>query len=98
MAESDGRVLLVISQDVLDRARGLAGRTTAALRLPVSLQVVLRALIEEALKREDHPALLATIENQAEAVRQRRRAARAVDPRELARRDGNRAGRRRHHA
>jgi hypothetical protein len=96
MAESDGRVLLVISQDVLDRARALAGTTTAALRLPVSLQVVLRALIEEALKREDHPRLLASIESHAEAIRQRRRAARAVDPRELTRRDGNRAGRRRH--
>src|SRR5207249_317012 len=46
---------------------------TAAYKLPVSLQVVLRALIEEGLKREDHPGLLTNIERQAQAVRQRRR-------------------------
>jgi hypothetical protein len=31
----------------------LAGKTTAALKLPVSLQIVLRALIEVGLKQED---------------------------------------------
>jgi hypothetical protein len=98
MVEPSVRVLLVISQDVLDRARTLAGNTTAALKLPVSLQVVLRSLIEEALKREDHPGLLATIEMQAKAVRQRRRAVRSIDPRELARRDGSRPGPPRRHA
>jgi len=42
------RVLLILSQDVLDRARVCAGRATATLKLPVSLQIVLRALIERA--------------------------------------------------
>ena len=68
MGELSARVLLVLPQDVLDRARALAGRTTAAYKLPVSLQVVVRALIEEALKRDDHPGLLANIERQAQAV------------------------------
>jgi len=81
VADSNARVLLVLSQGVLDRARSLAGTTTAACKLPVSLQVVLRALIEEGLKREDHPGLLANIERQAQAVRQRRRMARAVEAR-----------------
>lgn len=81
MADSNARVLLVLSQGVLDRARSLAGTMTAACKLPVSLQVVLRALIEEGLKREDHPGLLTNIERQAQAVRQRRRMARAVEAR-----------------
>ena len=33
------KVLLVLTQDVLDRARVLAGKATAALKLPVSLQI-----------------------------------------------------------
>jgi len=86
LGELSARVLLVLPQDVLDRARALAGKTTAAYKLPVSLQVVLRALIEEALKRDDHPGLLANIERQAQAVRQRRRTARAVGARRGARR------------
>ena len=69
MFENKGSVLLILSQDVLDRARVLAGRATAALKLPVSLQIVLRALIGEGLKRDAHPALLANIEDQAKAVR-----------------------------
>ena len=85
MADSNARVLLVLSQGVLDRARSLAGTMTAAYKLPVSLQVVLRALIEEGLKREDHPGLLTNIERQAQAVRQRRRTARAVGVRRGAR-------------
>src|SRR5256712_13290524 len=68
------KVLLVLTQDVLDRARVLAGQATAALKLPVSLQIVLRALIEVGLK-EDRPVLLANIEDQAKAVRLQRRAA-----------------------
>ena len=70
------RVLLILSQDVLDRARVLAGNATATLKLPVSLQIVLRALIEEGLKRDDHPALLANVEGQAKAVRYIRSAGR----------------------
>jgi hypothetical protein len=85
LGELSARVLLVLPQDVLDRARALAGKTTAAYKLPVSLQVVLRALIEEALKRDDHPGLLSNIERQAQAVRQRRRTARAVGTRRGAR-------------
>lgn len=70
------RVLLVLSQDVLDRARVVAGKATAALKLPVSLQIVLRALIGEGLQRDDDPALLANIEGQAKAVRNIRSKAR----------------------
>jgi len=76
MFENKGSVLLVLSQDVLDRARVVAGRATAALKLPVRLQIVLRALIGEGLKRDDHPALLANIEGQAKAVRHQRSLAR----------------------
>ena len=73
MFENKARVLLILSQDVLDRARVLAGKATTALKLPVSLQIVLRALIGEGLKRgADQPALLANIENQAKAVRHQR--------------------------
>jgi hypothetical protein len=46
------------------------------LKLPVSLQIVLRALIEEGLKRDDRPALLANVEGQAKAVRHKRSMAR----------------------
>jgi hypothetical protein len=76
MSEHNARVLLSLSQDVLDHARVLAGKATTALKLPVSLQIVLRALIGEGLKRDDRPALLANIEVQAKAVRLRRSAAR----------------------
>jgi hypothetical protein len=69
------KVLLVVSRDVLDRARGLAGRATVTLKLPVSLQIVLRASIEEGLKG-GAPALMANVERQARAVRSSRSAAR----------------------
>ena len=72
MFENKTKVLLILSQDVLDRARVLSGKATTALKLPVSLQIVLRALIGEGLKREGHPALLANIEDQAKAVRHKR--------------------------
>jgi len=77
------KVLLILTQDVLDRARVLAGKATAALKLPVSLQIVLRALIEVGLKRDNQPALLANVEGQAKAVRLQRSAGR----REWAERD-----------
>jgi hypothetical protein len=77
------RVLLILSQDILDRARVCAGRAMATLKLPVSLQIVLRALIEEGLKRDNDPAFLANVEGQAKAVRQMR---------SVARRDGGAAG------
>jgi hypothetical protein len=66
------KVLLILTQDVLDRARVLAGKATTALKLPVSLQIVFRALIEVGLKRDNHPALLANVEGQAKAVRHQR--------------------------
>ena len=66
------RVLLILPEDVLGQARVLAGRATAALKLPVSLQIVLRALIEVGLKQKDRPVLLANIEDQAKAVRLKR--------------------------
>ncbi|MBI3029715.1 MAG: hypothetical protein HYY64_09415 [Candidatus Rokubacteria bacterium] len=69
MFENKTRVLLILPQDVLDRARVLAGKATTMLKLPVSLQIVLRALIEEGLKRDGDRNLLANVEGQAHAVR-----------------------------
>lgn len=76
MFENRTRVLLILPEDVLERARMMAGRATTALKLTVSLQIVLRALIEEGLKRADDRALLANVENQARAVRRLRSLAR----------------------
>jgi hypothetical protein len=76
MLEKRTKVLLILSQDVLDRARVVAGKATIAFKLPVSLQIVLRALIEEGLKRDGHRAFLANVEGQAKAVRHTRRMAR----------------------
>lgn len=73
MFEHEGRVLLILSRDVLDRTRVLAGKATVALKLPVSLQIVLRALLDVGLDQEHHSALLAKIEGQAKAVQQGRR-------------------------
>ena len=70
------KVLLILSQDVVDQARIVAGKATITLKLPVSLQIVLRALIEDGLKRDDHPTLLANVESQAKAVRRLRSVAR----------------------
>ncbi len=70
------RVLLVLPQDIVDRTRALAGKATTTLKLPVSLQIVLRALIEEGLKRAGDRNLLANVEGQAQAVRHIRRVAR----------------------
>jgi hypothetical protein len=69
-------VLLILSEDVLARARVLAGRATVKLKLPVSLQIVLRALIEEGLKQQNQPALLTNIEAHANAIRRTRQFAR----------------------
>jgi hypothetical protein len=76
MVASQTRVLLSLAPEVLDRARVVAGKATARFKLPVSLQIVLRALIEEGLKRNGDPALLANIEGQARAVRHIRSLAR----------------------
>lgn len=74
--DNRARVLLILSEDVLTEARVLAGKATVKLKLPVSLQIILRALIEEGLRRQNHPALLANIEAHANTVRRARRLAR----------------------
>lgn len=71
--ENRSRVLLILSQDALGQARVLAGTMTATLRISVSLQIILRALIEHGLKRRNHPDLAATIEAHATAIRHARR-------------------------
>jgi hypothetical protein len=76
MFQSETRVLVILPRDLVDRARVLAGRATTSMRLPVSLQIVLRALIEEGLKRPTDPGLLANVNRQAETVRRIRREAR----------------------
>jgi hypothetical protein len=70
-------VLLVLPSDVVDRAREMAGKATATIKMPVSLQIVLRGLIEEGLDRGDAAALLENFERQARIVRDIRRSARA---------------------
>jgi hypothetical protein len=68
MLANKAKVLLVLPQDVLDGAWALAWTATTTFKLPVSGQIVLRALIEEGLKRDDQN-LFANIEGQAQAVR-----------------------------
>jgi hypothetical protein len=70
MFEDKTRVLLVVPQQILDRARVFAGSATTRLKRPVSLQMVLRALIDEGLKRNGDRAVLANVEAQVQAVRQ----------------------------
>jgi hypothetical protein len=69
MFENKTRVLLILPQDMLDQARVMAGKAMTTLKLPVSLQIVLRALIEEGLKRDGDGNLFANVEGQAQAVR-----------------------------
>jgi hypothetical protein len=76
MLANKTRILLTLPRDLLDRARVLAGEATVTFKLPVSLQIILRALIGEGLKRADDPALLANVEGQAKAVRHIRSVAR----------------------
>jgi hypothetical protein len=76
MFEDKSRVLLILSREVLDRARALAGKATAALKLPVSLQIVLRVFVEEGLQREGDRRLMRRIQAQAQAVRDIRSRAR----------------------
>jgi hypothetical protein len=76
MFANETRVLMVLPRDLVDRARALAGRTTISMKLPVSLQIVFRALIEEGLKHPGEQALLANIGRQAETVRRIRSEAR----------------------
>jgi hypothetical protein len=76
MFDSEARVLVILPRELLDRARALAGRATTSMRMPVSLQIVLRALIEEGLREPKDPDLLANMNRQAETVRRIRREAR----------------------
>lgn len=68
MFEDKTRVLLVIPREVLDRARVFAGVATTRFKRPVSLQMVLRALIDEGLKRNGDRAVLTNVEDQVQAV------------------------------
>ena len=97
MFESETRVLIILPRDLVDRARALAGRTTISMKLPVSLQIVLRALIEEGLKRPTNPDLLANVSRQAQTVRRirseaRRRPMASQRPHRLAGRQRSRSG------
>lgn len=76
MSDNKTRVLLTLPGDVLEHARVFVGKAMATLKLTVSLQMVLRALIEEGLRRHDNQPLLANVESQAHAVRRIRRMAR----------------------
>ncbi len=76
MFQSETRVLVILPRDLVDRARALAGRATTSTRLPVSLQIVIRALLEEGLRRPTDSRLLANMSRQAETVRRIRQEAR----------------------
>lgn len=81
MFEDKTRVLLVVPREVVDRARVYAGAATTKLKRPVSLQMVLRALIDEGLKRDGDRAILANVEEQVQAIlRIRSEIARARGP------------------
>jgi hypothetical protein len=72
MNSDQRRVLLVLPQEILDRARVFAGEAMITLKLPVSLQIVFRVLIEHGLKRGGDRAVLAKVASEATAVHQRR--------------------------
>ena len=96
MFEDRAKVLLILPQDVLDRARVFAGEAMTKLKGPVSLQMVLRALIDQGLRRERDRVLLSNIEVQMRAVREvrsrgRRPAAMARPARAGARASGRRS-------
>ena len=76
MFADETRVLIILPRGLVDRARGVAARTTISMKLPVSLQIVLRALIEEGLRRPTDPDLLANVNRQAQTVRRIRSEAR----------------------
>ena len=76
MFPREARVLVILPRELVDRARVLAGQATTSMRLPVSLQIVLRGLIEEGLRRPTDPRLLTNVRRQAETVRRIRQEAR----------------------
>ena len=53
------RTVLILPQALLDRARVFAGEATSQLKRMVSLQMVLRALIDEGLKQHGGRGVLA---------------------------------------
>ena len=69
MFENRAKVLLNLPREVLDRARVVAGEATSRLKLPVSVQIVVRALLEEGLKRDGDRKVFSNIEGQARTVR-----------------------------
>lgn len=69
MFEDKTKILLMVPQAVLDRARVFAGEAMSKLKRPVSLQMVLRALIDEGLKRHGDGAVLLNVEAQVQALR-----------------------------
>ncbi len=76
MFEDKTKVLLILPREILDRARVYGGQATTKFKRPVSLQMVLRALIDEGLKRDGDRAILANVEGQVQAVRRIRSQAR----------------------
>ncbi len=58
----ESRTLLILPQEILDRARVMAGQATTSLKLPVSVQIVLRALIDEGLHHQSNRTLVANVE------------------------------------
>jgi len=70
MFDNKTRVLLILSQEALDRARVFAGKATTRLKRAVSLQMVLRAFIDEGLKRDGDRAIVGNVEAQVRAVRE----------------------------
>jgi hypothetical protein len=95
MFEDKAKVLLILPQETLDRARVFAGEAMTKLKGPVSLQMVLRALIDEGLKGGRDRVVLANVAEQVRAVRelrsQVRRAAAVRRPPESEVRAGRRA-------
>ena len=80
MFDGKTRTLLILPESVLDDVRVLAGKATTTLKLSVSVQIVLRALVEEGLKRDGDRRLLSNIESQAQAVRRIRSRGRQGPP------------------
>jgi hypothetical protein len=80
MFDDKARVLLILPQETLDRARVFVGETITKFKGPVSLQMVLRALIDEGLKRRGDRAILANIDAQVRAVRELRSRVRRAAP------------------
>jgi hypothetical protein len=66
MFERKARVLIILPRDLVDRARGLAGRATISMKLPVSLANVsrqaemVRRIRSEARRRPMAPCVAAS--------------------------------------